>query len=86
MMVVPIWWVLIRDAALLLVGLGGILYFHSTGDPSTLLVVADLVLVGLIPLGHLTLRWPGVHYETVVTPEPLARRSSGTGSASSPDG
>ena len=57
---VPLWWTLLRDTALLLVGLGGILYQHlvPSADVSTLTVVTDLVLVGLIPLGHLLQRLP----------------------------
>jgi hypothetical protein len=60
---VPLWWVLMRDTALLLVGLGGILYEHITPeDARPLIVITDLVLIGLIPLGHLLMRVPRAHF------------------------
>ena len=57
--VVPRWWVVMRDALMLVVGLGGILWQHLNAEnASGLLVVTDLVLIGLIPLGHVALRFP----------------------------
>jgi hypothetical protein len=59
---IPLWWMLLRDFAMLTVGLAGIIYEHLVGgDPRPILVITDLVLIGLIPLQHV---FPRVTFTT----------------------
>lgn len=48
----PPWLLLVRDVILFIVGIGGIIFEHLQDSPNLGLMIVDLVLIGLVPVGH----------------------------------